>query len=168
MENGAISYKGHSKSPRPLKRPPPLLSRGHNQRISGAPDAPHSNMYNPSTHDTSSQVTSNSRHNSDGKSLSYPATFRSPNSSAHGTVSLAGIRVKIADLGNACWVDHHYTDDIQTRQYRAPEVILGASYDSSADIWSAGCTVFELLTGDFLFEPRTGKHHSKNDGNEEY
>lgn len=73
------------------------------------------------------------------------------------------IRVKIADLGNACWVDHHYTDDIQTRQYRAPEVILGANYDCSADIWSAGCTVFELLTGDFLFEPRSGKRHSKND-----
>ncbi|RUP03731.1 hypothetical protein BC936DRAFT_140574 [Jimgerdemannia flammicorona] len=29
-----------------------------------------------------------------------------------------GITVKIADLGNACWVDHHFTNDIQTRQYR--------------------------------------------------
>ena len=36
-----------------------------------------------------------------------------------------GLKVKIADLGNACWEDHHYTDDIQTRQYRALEVILG-------------------------------------------
>lgn len=31
------------------------------------------------------------------------------------------ITVKIADLGNACWVDHHFTNDIQTRQYRCPE-----------------------------------------------
>ena len=29
-----------------------------------------------------------------------------------------GLKVKIADLGNACWEDHHYTEDIQTRQYR--------------------------------------------------
>ena len=38
-----------------------------------------------------------------------------------------GLKVKIADLGNACWEDHHYTDDIQTRQYRALEVIIGTS-----------------------------------------
>ena len=35
------------------------------------------------------------------------------------------LKVKIADLGNACWEHHHYTDDIQTRQYRSLEVILG-------------------------------------------
>lgn len=34
--------------------------------------------------------------------------------------------VKIADLGNSCWVDHHFSADIQTRQYRCIEVILGA------------------------------------------
>lgn len=34
--------------------------------------------------------------------------------------------VKIADLGNACWVDNHFTEDIQTRQYRSLEVLLGA------------------------------------------
>ncbi len=33
--------------------------------------------------------------------------------------------VKIADLGNACWTSHHFTDEIQTRQYRSPEVLLG-------------------------------------------
>ena len=33
-----------------------------------------------------------------------------------------GLSFKVADLGNACWVDRHFTDDIQTRQYRSPEV----------------------------------------------
>lgn len=51
------------------------------------------------------------------------------------------ITVKIADLGNACWTDHHFTDDIQTRQYRCPEVILGAKWGTSADVWSAACVV---------------------------
>ena len=38
--------------------------------------------------------------------------------------TLERITVKIADLGNACWTDHHFTNDIQTRQYRCPEAIL--------------------------------------------
>jgi serine/threonine protein kinase len=76
----------------------------------------------------------------------------------------SNIQVKIADLGNACWVDHHFTSDIQTRQYRSPEVILGAKYNSSADIWSLGCMTFELLTGDYLFEPKSGKKYRKDDG----
>lgn len=74
------------------------------------------------------------------------------------------ITVKIADLGNACWVDHHFTDDIQTRQYRCPEVILGAKWGVSADVWSAACLIFELLTGgDYLFDPQAGSKYSKDD-----
>ncbi|VEU19804.1 DEKNAAC100810 [Brettanomyces naardenensis] len=73
------------------------------------------------------------------------------------------IRVKIADLGNACWIWKHFTNDIQTRQYRAPEVILGAEWGCSSDIWSTGCLIFELLTGDYLFDPTEGPSFSKND-----
>lgn len=78
-------------------------------------------------------------------------------------VLLERIRVKIADLGNACWVDKHFTNDIQTRQYRAPEVVLGMNYDTSCDIWSAACMIFELATGDFLFAPHSGKRYNKNE-----
>lgn len=56
-------------------------------------------------------------------------------------ISLERITVKIADLGNACWVDHHFTNDIQTRQYRCPEIILGTRWNQSVDIWSAACLV---------------------------
>ena len=64
---------------------------------------------------------------------------------------------KIIDLGNACWAHQHFTEDIQTRQYRSPEVIVGASYHFAADLWSLGCIVFELLTGDLLFDPKEGE-----------
>jgi len=37
------------------------------------------------------------------------------------------------------------------------QVILGADYDTSADMWSLACIVFELLTGDLLFDPRAGR-----------
>jgi serine/threonine protein kinase len=72
-------------------------------------------------------------------------------------------QVKIADLGNACWTDHHFTEDIQTRQYRSIEVILGAGYDTSSDIWSLACMAFELATGDYLFEPHSGDYYSRDE-----
>ncbi|KAF8839081.1 kinase-like protein [Paxillus ammoniavirescens] len=78
--------------------------------------------------------------------------------------SMEKITVKIADLGNATWTEHHFTDDIQTRQYRCPEVILGAKWGTSADIWSVTCVIFELITGgDYLFDPASGSRYSKDD-----
>ncbi|XP_014243074.1 SRSF protein kinase 2-like [Cimex lectularius] len=71
--------------------------------------------------------------------------------------------VKIADLGNACWVDKHFTEDIQTRQYRSLEVLIGAGYNTSADIWSTACMAFELATGDYLFEPHSGEGYSRDE-----
>jgi serine/threonine-protein kinase SRPK3 len=45
--------------------------------------------------------------------------------------------------------------DIQTRQYRAPEILIGAKWNERVDNWSMACLTFELLTGDYLFDPRT-------------
>ncbi|KAI9792386.1 MAG: serine/threonine protein kinase, CMGC group [Candelina submexicana] len=73
------------------------------------------------------------------------------------------ISVKIADLGNACWVGHHFTNDIQTRQYRSPEVILGAKWGASTDVWSMAAMTFELITGDYLFDPQSGTKYGKDD-----
>jgi serine/threonine-protein kinase SRPK3 len=73
------------------------------------------------------------------------------------------ISVKIADLGNACWYNKHYTSDIQTRQYRAPEVILGGEWGCSTDLWSTGCLIFELITGDYLFDPKAAGSYSRDD-----
>lgn len=78
------------------------------------------------------------------------------------------IRIKIADMGNATPVAKHFTPDIQTRPYRAPEVILGyKNWDESVDIWSVGCMVFELLTSDLLFfaeeDKKWGKYSRDDD-----
>ena len=40
---------------------------------------------------------------------------------------------------------------IQSRFYRAPEVILGLPYTTAIDMWSLGCIVAELHTGYPLF-----------------
>ncbi|KAH9853024.1 Pkinase-domain-containing protein [Lenzites betulinus] len=65
------------------------------------------------------------------------------------------ISIKIADLGNATPTKKHYTEDIQTRQYRAPEAIVGRTdWGATADIWSVACVLFELLTAEYLFDPQ--------------
>ncbi|CAG2059913.1 unnamed protein product [Timema podura] len=78
-------------------------------------------------------------------------------------LDVCDIKVKIADLGNSCWSYHHFTEDIQTRQYRCLEVLLGNGYDTPADIWSTACMAFELATGDYLFEPHSGEDYSRDE-----
>lgn len=94
---------------------------------------------------------------------SMPRAHESRSSQADPAVSVCDISVKLADLGNACWTYHHFTEDIQTRQYRALEVLLGAGYSTPADIWSTACMAFELATGDYLFEPHTGDQYSRDE-----
>lgn len=86
-----------------------------------------------------------------------------PEDSKRGPKIGDDVQVKICDMGNGCWTYHHFTPEIQTRQYRSPEVIIGADYNTSADIWSFACTIFEMVTGDFLFEPRKGSNYDKDD-----
>lgn len=70
---------------------------------------------------------------------------------------------KWADFGNACWINKHFSNTIQTLEYRAPEAIIRAPYDKSTDIWSFGCIVFELVTGDCLFTPKSNGKYSEED-----
>ncbi|KAK9852127.1 hypothetical protein WJX84_008536 [Apatococcus fuscideae] len=78
-------------------------------------------------------------------------------------VRLLRARYKIVDFGNACWTYKQFTDDIQTRQYRCPEVLLGAKYSTPADMWSLACMIFELATGDLLFDPRSGRDYDRDE-----
>jgi serine/threonine-protein kinase SRPK3 len=67
------------------------------------------------------------------------------------------MRCKVVDFGNACWADKQFTEEIQTRQYRAPEVILRSGYSFSVDMWSFACIAFELATGEMMFDPKGGQ-----------
>ena len=65
-------------------------------------------------------------------------------------------RVKLVDLGTAFYVGRQGARDIQTREYRCPEGVLGLwPFGPAADVWSVGCLVFELLTGETLFDPQS-------------
>ncbi|CAA3007708.1 SRSF protein kinase 1 [Olea europaea var. sylvestris] len=73
------------------------------------------------------------------------------------------LRCKIVDFGNACRADKPIAEEIQTRQYRAPEVVLQSGYSFPADMWSFACTAFELATGEMMFTPKSGQGFSEDE-----
>ncbi|XP_020169957.1 uncharacterized protein [Aegilops tauschii subsp. strangulata] len=75
----------------------------------------------------------------------------------------AELSCKLVDFGNACWTYKQFTSDIQTRQYRCPEVLLGSKYSTSADLWSFACICFELASGDVLFDPHSGDNFDRDE-----
>ena len=74
----------------------------------------------------------------------------------------SNILVKICDFGNSCFRNNHSTKTIQTRYYRAPEVIYD-EYDIECDMWSIGCIIYELITGEYLFDIISGKNKLERD-----
>ena len=67
-------------------------------------------------------------------------------------VSIDGITLKLCDFGTAFPVEEtSLVEYLVSRYYRAPEVIVGYPYETQIDMWSAGCTLFEAFTGNFLF-----------------
>ena len=97
-----------------------------------------------------------------GKSLpSSPSPSALEIALPHG---LSKYHVSIADFGNGCWTYKHFTTFIQTREYRSPEALFESEYSCPCDIWSFGCIVFEMLTGDYLFDPRNSHRRSKDQG----
>ena len=66
---------------------------------------------------------------------------------------LKKISIKLSDLGTCIEKDKINYNTIQTRHYRAPEVILKLKYNEKCDIWSIGCCIYELLTLELLFNP---------------
>ncbi|KAI5114628.1 hypothetical protein M0805_001600, partial [Coniferiporia weirii] len=64
--------------------------------------------------------------------------------------------LKVCDLGSASDAsENEITPYLVSRFYRAPEIIMGVPYDCSLDIWSIGCTLYELYTGKILFPGRS-------------
>ncbi|XP_037939613.1 serine/threonine-protein kinase PRP4 homolog [Teleopsis dalmanni] len=70
--------------------------------------------------------------------------------------------LKLCDFGSASTInDNDITPYLVSRFYRAPEIILGIPYDYGIDMWSAGCTIYELYTGKILFSGKSNNQMLK-------
>ena len=64
--------------------------------------------------------------------------------------------VALCDFGSASMASEcEVTPYLVSRFYRAPEVILGCVYDTAIDLWAVGCVLYELYTGQILFNGAT-------------
>jgi len=59
--------------------------------------------------------------------------------------------LKVIDFGSSCFSNERIYTYIQSRFYRAPEIILGVPYTQGIDMWSFGCILTELFTGVPIF-----------------
>lgn len=77
--------------------------------------------------------------------------------------------IKIIDLGGATYEKERHTDIINTRQYRAPEVILRKyiflfstecqNWTEKSDVWSIACILSELYYGELFFPTHNDYEH---------
>jgi serine/threonine protein kinase len=76
---------------------------------------------------------------------------------------LNNIKVVISDFGSIRDLnDYNKKEEIQTRYYRAPEIVLKCNFDERCDIWSLGCSIYEILTGDILFNPEKDGSYTRD------
>eukprot|EP00128_Syssomonas_multiformis_P006595 Colp12_sorted_trinity150504_noHs@21190 len=70
--------------------------------------------------------------------------------------------LKLCDFGSATPVEENeITPFLCSRYYRPPEVMLGLKYDMAVDMWSVGCTIYELFTGKIAFRGETNNEMLK-------
>lgn len=72
---------------------------------------------------------------------------------------LAKTDIQLIDFGSATFEHEYHSSVVSTRHYRAPEIILGTGWSYPCDMWSVGCVLYELFTGDALFQTREDIEH---------
>ncbi|XP_020088225.1 serine/threonine-protein kinase AFC2 isoform X3 [Ananas comosus] len=67
--------------------------------------------------------------------------------------------IKLIDFGSTTYDHQDHSYIVSTRHYRAPEVILGLGWSYPCDIWSVGCILVELCSGETLFQTHENLEH---------
>lgn len=73
----------------------------------------------------------------------------------------------LCDMGTTLKINDKNILKKHTTYYKAPEIILDLDYDGGYDIWSLGCSIYELLTGNILFNPFEHELVDRYDDNED-
>ncbi|KAF3526065.1 hypothetical protein F2Q69_00048968 [Brassica cretica] len=67
--------------------------------------------------------------------------------------------IKLIDFGSTTLEHQDHSHIVSTRHYRAPEVILGVGWNYPCDLWSIGCILVELCSGEALFQTHENLEH---------
>ncbi|XP_027354901.1 serine/threonine-protein kinase AFC2 isoform X1 [Abrus precatorius] len=87
----------------------------------------------------------------------YKSSSRSPSSFFKRVPKSSAI--KVIDFGSTTYERQDQNYIVSTRHYRAPEVILGLGWSYPCDVWSVGCILVELCTGEALFQTHENLEH---------
>lgn len=68
-------------------------------------------------------------------------------------------QICVIDFGSAVFENGHHGRIVSTRHYRAPEIVIGAKWSHACDLWSIGCILVELITGEALFQTHEDIEH---------
>jgi len=72
------------------------------------------------------------------------------------------LSISLADFGSFVEEGEYYEEPFGTRYYRSPENILVGKSSYPNDIWALGCTIYEILTGEILFDPSKDKNYDRD------
>jgi len=75
---------------------------------------------------------------------------------------LESLDIRLSDFAGCHEISNLTVNDIQTRYYMAPEMILDHPFNANCDVWSIGCMTYELLTGKLLFDPGKDKRFNRD------
>lgn len=67
--------------------------------------------------------------------------------------------IKLIDFGSTAFDNQNHSSIVSTRHYRAPEIILGLGWSYPCDLWSVGCILIELCSGEALFQTHENLEH---------
>lgn len=85
--------------------------------------------------------------------------FRAPKGKPSTTRILKDPLIQIIDFGSAIFDDEYHSLVVSTRHYRAPEIVLNIGWSFPCDMWSVGCILVELATGEALFRTHENLEH---------
>lgn len=89
----------------------------------------------------------------------YKGSSRLPNDSSYYKKVPKSSAIKVIDFGSTTYERPDQSYIVSTRHYRAPEVILGLGWSYPCDVWSIGCILMELCSGEALFQTHENLEH---------
>ncbi|XP_074294661.1 serine/threonine-protein kinase AFC2-like isoform X3 [Silene latifolia] len=89
----------------------------------------------------------------------YKGSHRSPRGSSYYKKVPKSSAIKVIDFGSTTYKRSDQSYVVSTRHYRAPEVILGLGWSYPCDVWSIGCILIELCSGEALFQTHEDLEH---------